>query len=216
MTWCSVPLVFLLCPQQIMLLAHHRWAQLKISGSVIRLPSWLSRKESAYSVGDLSLIPGLGTSPGEGNSCPLQYSGLENSMDWIVHGVAKSWMRLSHFHNWLKTSDECQKQDLSRDAKNAILTLGSTLTTTPLYDLLLLIWPFSLPCSSLMVWDPWDQACRSSSLIYCARHSIWHTLGPWLMYAEWMSCFVKNFSPCGCTKGRQLSSSQGGFSNVYI
>ena len=38
-------------------------------------------KESACSVGDLSLIPQLGRSPGEGNSYPLQYSGLENSMN---------------------------------------------------------------------------------------------------------------------------------------
>ena len=46
-------------------------------------------------VGDLGSIPGLGRSPGEGNSYPLQYSGLENSMDrgawWAtVHGVPKS------------------------------------------------------------------------------------------------------------------------------
>ena len=47
-------------------------------------------KESACSAGDPGLIPGLGRSLGEGNSYPLQYSGLENSMDYIVHGVAKS------------------------------------------------------------------------------------------------------------------------------
>ena len=47
-------------------------------------------KESACNAGDLGLILGLGRSPGEGNSYPLQYSGLENSMDCIVHGVAKS------------------------------------------------------------------------------------------------------------------------------
>ena len=40
----------------------------------------------------------LWTSPGEGKGYPLQYSGLENSMDCIVHGVAKSWTRLSDFH----------------------------------------------------------------------------------------------------------------------
>ena len=48
-------------------------------------------KESLCNVGDLGLIPGLGRSPGEGSSYPLQYSDLENSMDYIVHGVAKSW-----------------------------------------------------------------------------------------------------------------------------
>ena len=43
-------------------------------------------------------IPGLGRSPGEGKGYPLQDSGLENSMDCIVHGVAKTWTRLSDFH----------------------------------------------------------------------------------------------------------------------
>ena len=46
-------------------------------------------KESACNVGDLVLIPGLGRSPREGEGDPLQYSGLENSMD-KVHGAAKS------------------------------------------------------------------------------------------------------------------------------
>ena len=55
-------------------------------------------KESAYNVEDLGSIPGLGRPPGEGNSYPLQYSDLENSMDCIVHGVAKSWTQLSDFH----------------------------------------------------------------------------------------------------------------------
>ena len=43
-------------------------------------------------MGDLGLIPGLGQSPGEGKGYPVQYSGLENSMDSIVHGVAESDM----------------------------------------------------------------------------------------------------------------------------
>ena len=65
----------------------------------LRLPLWLSCKESACNVGDLGLIPGLERSPGEGKGYPLQYSGLENSMDCIVHGVAKSQTWLSHFHS---------------------------------------------------------------------------------------------------------------------
>ena len=48
-------------------------------------------KESAGNVGDLGLIPRLRRSPGEGNGYPLQYSGQENSMDSIGHGVTKSW-----------------------------------------------------------------------------------------------------------------------------
>ena len=61
-------------------------------------------KESSCNAGDLSLIPGLGRSPGEGNSYSLQYSDLENSMDYIVHGVTKSqaWLNNIHFLFWNK------------------------------------------------------------------------------------------------------------------
>ena len=54
-------------------------------------PCGSAGKESACNAGDLGLIPGLGRSPGEGKGYPLQYSGLENSMDCIVHEVVKSW-----------------------------------------------------------------------------------------------------------------------------
>ena len=53
-------------------------------------PAGSAGKESACNMGDLGLIPGLGRAPGEGKGYPLQYSGLENSMDCIVHGVTKS------------------------------------------------------------------------------------------------------------------------------
>ena len=53
-------------------------------------PCGSARKESACNVGDLGSIPGLGRSPGEEKGYPHQYSGLENSMDCIAHGVAKS------------------------------------------------------------------------------------------------------------------------------
>ena len=68
-----------------------------------RFPRSSVGKESACNVGDLGSIPRLGRSPGEGKGYPLQYSGLENSMDCIVHGVAKSGTRLSdfHFHFWI-------------------------------------------------------------------------------------------------------------------
>ena len=52
-------------------------------------------KESAYNAGDPGSIPGSEGSPGEGIGYPLQYSGLENSMDCIVHGVAYFF-----FTNW--------------------------------------------------------------------------------------------------------------------
>ena len=49
-------------------------------------------------VGDLGLVPGLGSFPGEGKGYPLQYSGLQNSMDCIVYGVTNSQARLNDFH----------------------------------------------------------------------------------------------------------------------
>ena len=47
-------------------------------------------KESTCHIGDVGSIPGLGRSPGEGNGYPLQYSGLENSMDCVIQGIMKS------------------------------------------------------------------------------------------------------------------------------
>ena len=55
-------------------------------------------KESTCNVGDPGSIPGLGRSSGEGKGYPFQYSGLENVMDCIVLGVAKSQTWLSKFH----------------------------------------------------------------------------------------------------------------------
>ena len=55
-------------------------------------------KESTCNVGDLGSIPGLEKSPGERKGYPLQYSGLENSMDCIAHGVPKSQTQQSDFH----------------------------------------------------------------------------------------------------------------------
>ena len=63
-------------------------------------PGGSEGKESAYNAGDLSSIPGLGRSPGEGKGYPFQYPGLENSMD-CSHGVAKTRTRLSDFFHLL-------------------------------------------------------------------------------------------------------------------
>ena len=65
-------------------------------------PGGSDDKEPACNAGDLGSIPGLGRSPGEGNSKPLQYSRLESSMDrgvwWAaVHGVTEGQTRLSDF-----------------------------------------------------------------------------------------------------------------------
>ena len=62
------------------------------------IPGSSDGEESTCNEGDSGLIPGLGRSPGEGNSYPLQYSGLENSMNCMIHGVTKGQTQLSNFH----------------------------------------------------------------------------------------------------------------------
>ena len=64
---------------------------------LLGFPCGSAGKESACNVGDLGSIPGLGGSPGKGKGYPLQCSGLENSMNCVVHGVTKSWTWLSNF-----------------------------------------------------------------------------------------------------------------------
>ena len=58
--------------------------------SILGFPCGSGGRESARNEGDLGWIPGLGRSPGEGKGYQLQYSGLENFMDCIVHGFTKS------------------------------------------------------------------------------------------------------------------------------
>ena len=71
---------------------------MKISEEIVVTPTLYKKgflcdsadKESTCDAGDLGSIPGLGRPPGEGKGYPLQYSGLETSMDSLVHGVTKS------------------------------------------------------------------------------------------------------------------------------
>ena len=68
-----------------------RWRSDRLPTPVfLGFPCGSDGKESTCNAGDLGSIPGLGRSPGEGKGYPLQYSGLENSMDCIVHGVTNS------------------------------------------------------------------------------------------------------------------------------
>ena len=76
------------------------WRTMLNPGSTVHwgFPGSSAGKESACNEGDVGSIPEMGRSPGGGNGNPLQYSGLENSKDCLVHGVAKSQTRLSDFH----------------------------------------------------------------------------------------------------------------------
>ena len=60
-------------------------------------PGSSAGKECACNAGDPGSISGLGRSAGEGKAYPLQHSGLENSMDCIVHGITKSRTLLNEF-----------------------------------------------------------------------------------------------------------------------
>ena len=84
-------------------------------------------KESAHNAGNLGLIPGLGRSPGEGKGYPLQYSGLENSVDCIVHGVTKSRTQLSnfHFHMCIKITFSIEKVTFSSLKDKCVLPMAS-------------------------------------------------------------------------------------------
>ena len=74
-------------------------SQIQLSDFTLGFPDSSAGKESTCNAGDLGSIPELGRSPREGKGYPLQYSGLENSMDCIVYGVAKSLTQLSDFYS---------------------------------------------------------------------------------------------------------------------
>jgi len=76
-----------------------QWSLNPLPGFQGSLPGGLAGKESIFNAGDLGLIPGLRRSPREGKDYPLQCSGLENSMESIVHGVETSQTRLRDFHS---------------------------------------------------------------------------------------------------------------------
>ena len=76
-----------------------RWDRLP-TPVFLGFPCGSAGKESACNAGDLGWFPGLERSPGEGKGYPLQFSGLENSMDCTLHEITKNRTQLSdlHFH----------------------------------------------------------------------------------------------------------------------
>ena len=87
-------------------------------------------KKSACNAGDMGSFPGLGRFPGEGKGHPLQYSGLENSMGCIAHGVTKSQTGLSDFYfHFAEMPGMCSLSSLTKDNTYAPC-IGSTVLTT--------------------------------------------------------------------------------------
>ena len=93
---------------------------LKCPHHFMGFPCSSAGKESACNAGDLGSIPGLGRSPEEGKRYPLQYSGLDNSMGCVVHGVTKSQTRLSdfHFYHLIRRVGDPYNDVLSRKSEN--------------------------------------------------------------------------------------------------
>ena len=127
-------------------------------------------KESACNAGDLDSIPGLGRSPGEGNSYSLQYSGPQSSMDrgaWqaTVYGVAKSWTRLSDFHFLSDVSSawlSCMHAKLLQLYLTLLDPIDCSLPGFSVHGILqarILEW-FAMPSSRGSSW-PRDQTCIS-------------------------------------------------------
>ena len=100
------------------------------SKGLSRVPCGSAGKKSACNAGDLGLIPGLGRSPGEGKGYPLQYSGLENSMDCIVPMVTKSWTQLSDFHFHFLLQHHSTKASLLQHSPFFIVQLSHPYMTT--------------------------------------------------------------------------------------
>ena len=140
-------------------------------------PCGSAGKESACNAGDLGTIPGLGRSPGEENSYPLQYFGLENSMDSIVHGVRKSWTQVSDFH-------------LSSLSQWCFLTISSS--TAPFLCLHYFPSLQSFPMSWHFVSD--GKSIRTSTLILPMNIHGWFPLGLTSLISLQSKSFSRVFS----------------------
>ena len=131
-------------------------------------------KESTCNIGDLSLIPGLGRSPGEGKGYPLQYSGLKNSVDYRVHGIAKSqtWLSDFHFHfhpedrgwGWLHPGKEIRTQPPRSLVKAIFNFIGIKLTLLLLACQGKIKWDGTQAVFALVPLDTWGDRQRGAGL----------------------------------------------------
>ena len=120
-------------------------------------PGSSAGKESACKVGDLGSIPGLGRSSGERKGYPLQYSGLENSMDCIVHGVAE-----------LETTEHFELHFLS------LLTVKQADLGVPLTSFVSVL-PCSPPHFPTPALTPYHSC--APQLAQLSKHLSWYQLG---------------------------------------
>ena len=123
------------------------------------LPCGSVGKESACNAGDVGSLLGLGRSPGEEKGCPLQYSGLENSMGCIVHGSAKSWAWLSDFHfhfscgGYLDSNSD-KRGGFRETSKKVIVNYKLALTKSTAND-------WTKKAFAICPFGEWTQCCYS-------------------------------------------------------
>ena len=142
-----------------------RWRRDRLPTPVfLGFPGGSAGKESTCNAGDLGSIPGLGRSPGEGKDYPLQYSGLENSMDRIVCGIAKSRTRLSNFHSlthsklqWTLVSGQGRVSSRAWGTRQAVLAAPVARPE----GVQLLLWGWAAPPQSLTLAGP-SSGCPSA------------------------------------------------------
>ena len=111
------------------------WRRDRLSIPVfLGFPCGSAGKESACNVGDLGSISGLGRPPEEGKGYPLQHAGLENSMDCIIHRVAKSRTQLSDFHFQGNKQKLKERREAERDIFLQLVGYLSCHWVFPSYD----------------------------------------------------------------------------------
>ena len=129
-------------------------------------PCGSAGKEFACNSEELGSIPELGWSPGEGKGCPLQYSGLENTVDCIVHGVTKNQTQLSDFHWQIKGLQPCteniQWQEHMQRSWCGIRIESSTETNSCLWPLGEMDMEGGWPSTAF-----WEAGCNSSLHSMC-------------------------------------------------
>ena len=143
--------------------------QLAIWEGVRGFPCGSAGRESACNAGDLGSIPVLGRSPTERKGYPLQYSGLENSMDCTVHGVEKSWTLLINFH---LTSLQRGREGGKESKRKGETKLNMSDIPLPLGRISMLCYVGVLSHVWLFV-TPWTTACQVPLSMGFSRQEYW-------------------------------------------
>ena len=198
-------------------------------------PCGSAGKEFTCNAGDLGSVPGLGRSPGEGKGYPLQYSVLENSMDYTVHGVTKSqtWQNDFHFHFsegrersqcWVLgvETEHLGEQGRLRGKEDARVLFGAChfVNDQPCFPWWTLPFPVGLPfpllLGDLLFRAPWLR----SSVMSCGgptrRCKLGHLFTSWSELVVVADSSVRNsrIGPKGCKRHASLSFRVGYLSSM--